>query len=115
MRWLVVFLVEEFGSVQAKKSKLLHGIQYEIMATFGMSTSIDAAAAERFAIALRDAKQTQLLNRIFDQQIRYTLAADASSIIRSVELPKPLLALFSQCQVTRPRTPTLKVRRIIAE
>jgi hypothetical protein len=24
------------------------------MATFGMSTSIDAAAAERFAIALRD-------------------------------------------------------------
>jgi hypothetical protein len=28
-------------------------IQYEIMATFGMSTSIDAAAAERFAQALR--------------------------------------------------------------
>ena len=71
-------------------------MSYEIMATFGMSISIDAAAAERFAIALRDAKQTRLLNRIFDQQIRYTLAADASSIIRSVHLSKPLLALYSQ-------------------
>jgi hypothetical protein len=85
------------------------------MATFGMSSSIDAAAAERFAIALRDAKQTRVLNRIFDQQIRYTLAADASSIIRSVQLSKPLLALFASCQVSRPRAPTLKVRRIVAE
>src|SRR5213593_2300006 len=51
-------LVEEYGSAHAKKSKLLHGIQFEIIATLGMSTSIDAAAAERFAIALRDAKQT---------------------------------------------------------
>jgi hypothetical protein len=53
--------------------------------------------------------------RIFDQQIRYTLAADASSIIRSVQLSKPLLALFAACSVTKPRAPTLKVRRIIAE
>ena len=72
----LIDVVEEFGSMHAEKSKLLHGTRYEIMATFGMSTSIDAAAAERFAIALRDAKQTRLLNRIFDQQIRYTLTAD---------------------------------------
>jgi hypothetical protein len=107
----LVCLVEEFGSAHAEKSKLLHGIRYEMLATFGMSTSIDAAAAERFANARRVTKQTRLLNRMFDQQIRYTLAADASSIIRSVELSKPLLALFAACQVTKPRTPILKVRR----
>ena len=107
----LVCLVEDFGSVHAEKSKLLHGINYEIMATFGMSMSIDAAAAERFAIALRDAKQTRLLNRIFDQQIRYTLTADASSIIRSSDLSQPLLALYSACQVTNPRAPILTVRR----
>jgi hypothetical protein len=45
MREELICLAEEFGSTHAEKSKLLHGIQYEIMATFGMSTSIDAAAA----------------------------------------------------------------------
>ena len=109
MKEELVCLVEDFGNAHAEKSKLLHGVNYEIMATFGMSTSIDAAAAERFAIALRDAKQTRLLHRIFDQQIRYTLTADASSIIRY--LSQPLLALYSACQVTNPRPPILKVRR----
>ena len=56
-------------------------MRYLIMATFGMSTSIDAAAAERFSIALRDARQTKLLNRIFEQQIRYTLAAEVDRAI----------------------------------
>jgi len=55
------------------------------------------------------------LNQIFDQQIRYTLSAEASSVVRSVALSKPLLALYSQIQVTKPHTPTLKVRRISLE
>jgi hypothetical protein len=62
----------------------------------------------------RIAKQTRLLNRIFEQTVRYTRAADASSIVRSVALPKPLLALYSQGQVSKPRTPTLKVRQIVS-
>jgi hypothetical protein len=115
MREDLVCLVEEFGSAHADKSKLLHGIRYEIMATFGTSTSIDAAAVERFASALRLAKQTHLLTRIIEQNIRCTLAPDASSVIRSVALPKPLLTLFAQCQVTKPRTPTLKVRQIVSK
>lgn len=89
MREDLICLVEEFGSAHAEKSTLLHGISYEIMATFGMTTSIDAAAAERFAHALRLAKQTRLLNKIFQQTVRYTLAADASSIVRSWALPRP--------------------------
>jgi hypothetical protein len=113
MKEELIFLVDEFGSAHAEKSKLLHGTSYEIMATFGMSTSIDAAAAERFANALRVAKQTKLLNKIFEQTVRYTLAADASSIMRSMALPRPLLSLFAQCVVSKPRTPTLKVRQIV--
>jgi hypothetical protein len=49
MREDLVCLVEEFGSTHAEKSKLLHGLEYEIIATFGISTSIDATAAKRFA------------------------------------------------------------------
>jgi len=115
MKEELIELVEAFGSSHAEKSKLLHGVTYEIVATFGVSTSIDAAAVERFAQALRIAKQTKILNRIFEQTTRYTLRPDAGSIIRAVALPKAQLALFSQCQVTKPRTPTLKVRRIISE
>jgi hypothetical protein len=107
--------VEEFGSSHAEKSKLLHGITHEILATFGASTSIDAAAVERFAQALHIAKQTKILNRIFDQTTRYTLRPDAGSIIRAAALPKAQLALFAQCQVSRARTPTLKVRRVVSE
>src|SRR5205807_1502691 len=115
MKEELIDLVEEFGSAHAEKSKLLHGITHEILATFGVSTSIDAAAVERFAQALRIAKQTKLLSRIFEQTTRYTLRPDAGSIIRAVTLPKAHLALFAQCQVSKTRTPILKVRRIVSE
>jgi len=115
MKEELICLVEEFGSAHAEKSKLLHGITHEILATFGVSTSIDAAAVERFAQALHIAKQTKLLSRIFEQTTRYTLRPDAGSIIRTMALPKAQLALFAQCQVPKPRTPMLKVRRIISE
>jgi hypothetical protein len=60
MREDLICLVEEFGSTHADKSKLLHGIHYEIMATFGLSTSIDAAAVERSpGSSDRKARQTK--------------------------------------------------------
>jgi hypothetical protein len=37
-------MVSDFGSAHAEKSKLLHGLKYEAMATFGQTVSIDAAA-----------------------------------------------------------------------
>jgi hypothetical protein len=55
------------------------------------------------------------LNRIFEQTVRYTLTADASSVIRASALPKPLLALYSTCQVSKPRTPVLKVPQIVSQ
>jgi hypothetical protein len=43
MKEELIYLVEEHGSTYAEKSQLLHGLHYEIMATFGMTTTIDAA------------------------------------------------------------------------
>jgi hypothetical protein len=111
----LIDLVDEFGSMHADKSKLLHGLEYEILGTFGVTTSIDAAAVERFAQGLRIAKQTKLLNQILEQTVRYALNPEASSIIRSSSLPKQLLQLFAACQVTKARSPVLRVRRIVSE
>src|SRR5437868_12011392 len=56
----LIDLVRDFGSAHAEKSKLLHGITQEMMVTFGSSVSIDAAAVEKFRMALEEAKQTRL-------------------------------------------------------
>src|SRR6266550_2596394 len=37
MRESLADLVEEFGSSHAEKSKLLHGVEYEIITTFGVT------------------------------------------------------------------------------
>jgi hypothetical protein len=95
-----------------EKSKLLLGSAYEIVATFGTTTCIDAAAVDRFAHVLRVNKQTKLLELIFEQTTRYHLRPDAGPVIRM--LPKALAALYAACQVTTPRHPVLAVRRIVA-
>jgi hypothetical protein len=54
MKERLIDLVEEFGSAgngksKLEKSKLLHGLTHELVATFGVSTSINTAAVDRFA------------------------------------------------------------------
>ena len=102
--------LRNFGSAHAQKSKMLHGISWEIMGTFGISSSTDSAAVSQFRLALVKAKLTRLLKRIFDRTERWDLRPNAGEVIRSVQLPPKLLALYSQCNVTRERTPTLVVR-----
>jgi hypothetical protein len=113
MREQLIDLAEEFGSRHNEKSKLLLGSAYEIVATFGTTTCIDAAAVDRFAHVLRVNKQSKLLELIFDQTTRYHLRPDAGPAIRT--LPRVLAALYSQCHLTTPRPPVLAVRRIVAE
>ncbi len=103
-------LVREHGSAHAEKSKLLHGISYEVMCSFGQSVSIDAAAVETFREALVKSKQARLLKRIYQKTIRWTLAPDASAIIRNFTLAPKLSGLFAACQVVKDKTPTLIVR-----
>jgi hypothetical protein len=118
MKERLIDLVEEFGSAdheksKLEKSKLLHGLTHEMVATFGVSTSINAAAVDHFADVLRGSKQLKLLELIFAQTTRYHLRPDAGPVIRT--LPRALAALYSQCHVTTPRHPVLEVRRIVAE
>jgi len=103
-------LVKAHGSAHAEKSKLLHGIAWEVMATFGSSTSTDNAALERFRLALVQAKQGRLLRRMFEKTVRWLLKPEASEIVKGEKLSKPLLALYSQIAVVTPATPRLTVR-----
>src|SRR5437868_1551498 len=105
----LIDLVRNFGSAHAEKSKLLHGIKQEIMATFGMQLVYDSAAVERFRLALQGAKQTRVLKKIFVQTIHWNINPEASVIIKGEKLSEPLLALYSQCQVIKAMTPKLQV------
>jgi hypothetical protein len=118
MKERLIDLVEEFGSAgngksKLEKSKLLHGLTHELVATFGVSTSINTAAVDRFADVLRGSKQTKLLDLIFAQTTRYHLRPDAGPVI--CMLPRALATLYAACQVTTRRRPVLEVRRIVAE
>jgi hypothetical protein len=110
LRKLFTEQVRAFGSAHAGKSKILHGLSMEIMATFGSSTSIDAAAVETFRKALAKAKQTRLLKKIFEKTERWTMLDNAGIIIRSTKLADSLLALYSKCTVQSPNKPKLVVR-----
>jgi hypothetical protein len=103
-------LLREFGSSHAEKSRILHGIAYEIMGTFGTSTSIDAAAVEVFRQALVKAKQARLLKRVFEKTVRWSPVQGWAEIIRGTKLPAKLLALYARCQVTSDRAPTITPR-----
>ena len=89
------------------------GSAYEIVATFGTTTCIDAAEVDRLAAVLRANKQTRVLELIFEQTTRWHLRPDAGHAVRT--LPKALAALYAACHVTTARTPILKVRRIVSE
>jgi hypothetical protein len=103
-------LVTKFGSAHATKSKLLHGLEWEIMGTFGASTSIDAAAVELLRSRLTKTKQTCLLKRLFDKTIRWTLKSTARAEILKEDVPSPVRALFAACEVTKDRVPSIEVR-----
>jgi hypothetical protein len=107
----LIRLVTSFGSAHAEKSKLLHGIRFEIMSTQGVSTSIDGAAVERFRLELVKSKQARLLKKVFEKTIRWNLSPMASVIIKAEKkLSNKLLALYAQCTVSKAKKPGLTVR-----
>ena len=107
----LIELVREFGGKHAEKSKLLHGIDWELMATFGESHSIDATAVERLRLALKEAKQTRLLKKLFTEEKSYRLAPNAAQILKAEgKLPDDLALAALACFSFTPRTPQLDVR-----
>jgi hypothetical protein len=106
----LVQLVRDFGSAHKEKSHLLHGITFEMMATFGSAVTIDAAAVERFRLALLESNQSRLLKRVFQKDERWTMSPQAATIIKGEKLSDALLAIFSQCEVVKQKSPSLVVR-----
>ncbi|HZC24697.1 MAG TPA: hypothetical protein VE866_15255 [Candidatus Binatia bacterium] len=106
----LIELVRECGGPHATKSKILHGIVWEMVATFSQYTTTDSAAVERFRQALIDAGQTRLMKKIFKADTRWTLQASSAEIVKSEKLSSKLMALLLQCSVTQDRKPTLDVR-----
>jgi len=85
------------------------------MVTFGQSVSIDAAAVERFRIALAESDQSRLSRKIFEKTIRWSLTPEYGSVVKASKLSKPLLALYSQCEVIKARAPSLVVRATVKD
>jgi len=103
-------LVLSQGSAHAEKSKLFHGVKYEAVVTESAVTSIDAAAVEKFRLALVEGGDGSLMRRVFQKTVRWTLASGYGELIRTEKLSKTLLAFYAACHVTKPRAPSLIVR-----
>lgn len=106
----LIALVSEHGGSHAQKSKILHGIVWEIVATFAQYTTQDAAAVERFRQALVAAGLTRLMKKIFTSDVRWTMKSSAAEIVKAEKLSPRLMALLLQCQVTQDKKPALDVR-----
>jgi hypothetical protein len=106
----LIDLVRNFGGAHREKSKLLHGIGWEIMATFGQSTVQDAAAVERLRAELKKKKLARLLKRLFTEEKRWTFSSNAMQVVKGEKLSPKLMGLVLQCFVTSDRTPILDVR-----
>lgn len=107
----LIDLVRAFGGKHAEKSKILHGIEWELMATFGGSHGIDAAAVDRLRLALKDAGKTKLLKKLFTEETSWRLAPDAAEILKGEDkLPDDLAVAVLACFTFTPSTPKLDVR-----
>lgn len=107
----LIEMVRQHGGQHAQKSKILHGIVWEMVATFGQYTGPDAAAIERFRQALVESKKTRLLKKFFSQDVRWTMKAGAAQIAQAEKLPPKLMALLLLCSVTQDKKPSLDVRQ----
>ena len=115
LRALLLGQVKEFGDPHAEKSKLLHGLEWEVMASFGTRAVVDGKAVEEFRQALVKEKKPALLNRIFVKAIRWSLADTADAFIRDAhgtgKFSDKLYALYARCNVIEQTTPHLEIRK----
>lgn len=107
----LVDLVRAYGGPHATKSKILHGIAWEMVATFAQYSTLDAAAVERFRLALVDAGQARLMKKLFKEDTRWSLNGDAAEVVKTEKLSAKLLGLLIQCTVTGDKKPSLDVRQ----
>ena len=86
--------------------------QPELARSNSQSMSAEMIGVEAFRQGPVKAKTyADPLKKVFEKTERWTLARNASEIIRSMKLP-PKVLIYAQCAVTRERTPFLDVRPI---
>jgi hypothetical protein len=111
----LIELVRSFGGPHAAKSKILHGIVWEMVATFSKFTAEDSAAIERFRLTLVSAKKGRLLKKLFDRDVRWTMKSGAGQTLAAENLaPRlkaELLGLLLLCSSTKDKKPSLDVRQ----
>jgi hypothetical protein len=106
----LIELVRRFGGSHAEKSKLLHGIDWEMMATFGQSMQQDAAAIERLRVALKKSGKTRLLKKLFTEEKRWAFSTNAMTLVKGEKLTPSIMSLLLKCFVPSDNTPRLDVR-----
>lgn len=112
----LVMLVEAFGGAHAGHSKLLAGVGYELLATFGTGRNLDTAAVLKFRGQLmcdRTGKKGRepLFPMLFETCESFRLRPAASEIIRAGALSPRLLGLYANCEVLKALNPRLTVRQ----
>lgn len=107
---LVRGLVDKYGGAHAEKSKILYGLKFEAMCSYGQTVKIDPAAVENFRLKLVEADKPRLLRQMFEKRVSWLLNPQASTIIRSEKLPDELAAEWAKCEIIQAKTPILKVR-----
>jgi len=104
-------LVESFGSAHEKKSKLLSGLEWEMMLTHSSSVGIDNAAVERFwAWAKKERAKKAIVESLFVSVKRWELTPNATVLIQAPNIPLAAKRLFSACLNITPNSPRFKVR-----
>lgn len=111
----LIELVRSFGGPHATKSKILHGMLWELVATFAKFSTQDSGAVERFRQALVTAKKGRLLKKLFDRDVRWTMKTGAGQILAAEELsPRikaELLGMLMLCSTEKDKAPSLDVRK----
>lgn len=103
-------LIKKFGTQHAKTSKLLYGLKFEMMATFGKSTSADGAAIERLRQKLIETQDGGMLKRFFEKSVSWALKSTGRQEVLKPDVSDEVRALFAVCEVTKDSTPRLDVR-----
>jgi hypothetical protein len=92
---------------EAPKSKKYESDLYEALFSVGQTTKIDDDAAEKFHNAMALAGLAHVFGQIFDVECKYTLQPTAAEMVKT--LPSKLRRAYSKTQITKPKTPALKV------
>lgn len=100
------FLVQcvAFGSPYEKKSKLLSGLEYEVMATASSSSSLDQPAIGRFREGCEKMERLSVFEEIFEKVSEYRKRPAADEVVRRTtgeKLTPTLALLYLKCTIVK--------------